>query len=384
MLLAVPLWGAWLQPTSAGFCWGLQAPAHSNRCCLEGERRTVTLASGGARPSKALGITRKPCCGTESPTNPCPPPTNDPIREGWQAWGLASLPSGAVTERRRTPRPSGIVPGSPLSAPHLGLASGPGSLSSTDYFDLASKRPLRWRQPSPPRSPSRRLQRTARKPTAGGNRAAALRARGGAAGHGHVRRWGRNPRSRPSEEAPRAGAEPSRPVGLCEGRRACPARERASPSAPHPRGRWRRTAAARGWSCSKPRTTTSCRAGSGRCGAAGGTAACSWEPVGAAQGSARGKERAGEETAAGWLAGWLAACRRSGAVREDGSGGGGGRWGERWEWRRGPGWWQRGEPRGADEPISFARLTRCRGTSGHPRSITRSNDHLSCVGVSLM
>lgn len=48
-----------------------------------------------------------------------------------------------------------------------------------------------------------------------------------------------------------------------------------------------------------------------------------WVRRRAAREGRRGQERAGEETAAGWLAGWLAACRRSGAVREDGSGGGG-------------------------------------------------------------
>lgn len=42
---------------------------------------------------------------------------------------------------------------------------------------------------------------------------------------------------------------------------------------------------ARGWSCSKPRTTTSCRAGSARCGAAAGTAACSSEPVSLCRGA---------------------------------------------------------------------------------------------------
>lgn len=94
--------------------------------------------------------------------------------------------------------PSGIVPGSPAQRPSLSVLSAP---------QITPVR--RWRRKDrsaegkpPPHSPSRgrvprRSRRAesatsserARNPTAGGSRAAALRARGGVAGHGHVRHW---------------------------------------------------------------------------------------------------------------------------------------------------------------------------------------------------
>lgn len=92
-----------------------------------------------------------PSCGSGSPTNPCPSPPNDSLRKSWQPQGLASLPSGSVTECRRTPLPSGGAlrdrTGLSRSAPLTQR-----SLSSTDYSRsaLASKRPLRWRQTSSP------------------------------------------------------------------------------------------------------------------------------------------------------------------------------------------------------------------------------------------
>lgn len=156
-----------------------------------------------------------------------------------------------------------------------------------------AERTARGRRPPRSTSPTQR-------------RAAPLSARRGADGRCHVRRRGRNLRSCPASGGgvPLAGAAVLGPAGLLR-RRASAFGSGARPAPPLPflpgvrarESRGCRAAGAsrqppallppsllsslppgggvRGWSCSKPRTTTSCRAGSGRCGAAGGTAACS-------------------------------------------------------------------------------------------------------------
>lgn len=96
------------------------------------------------------------------------------------------------------------------------------------------------------------------------------------------------------------------------------------------------------WSCSKPRTTTSCSRASARCGAAAATAPCSCDPV-------RGWRAGGAEAGGGWGAAGAPGSRSRGRARSpalSGSAAGGARAGGRAS--RSPpaaGRGQRGRPR---------------------------------------